>query len=68
VNINSVPFGVPYVDGQRIGRETPVAGHQVTVGRHRVSVYFPQQERRISRTIHIEPNETEGVTIRLSGE
>lgn len=68
LNIMSRPFGIPYVDGRQIAPETPVAGHRLTTGRHRVSVYFPQQGRRVNRTVMIEANETTGVNINLSEE
>jgi len=65
LNINSRPYGVPFVDGARVGAETPVARLKLVAGRHRVKVFFPQEKRHVTRHVRIRVGETAGVVIRL---
>lgn len=66
LNINSRPYGVPFVDGDRVGPETPVARLKVAAGRHRVKVFFPQEKRHRERTVRVRAGETTGVVIDLT--
>jgi hypothetical protein len=41
VNVNAIPWGEIWIDGQRVG-ETPIGNHLLTVGEHRVEVRHPE--------------------------
>jgi hypothetical protein len=68
LNVNSRPFGIPFVDGRQIGAETPVANHPIAPGRHTVKVQFPQNGQVRERTVEVEAGETTGVTIVMESQ
>jgi hypothetical protein len=68
LNINSRPFGIPYVDGHQIGSETPVANYPVAAGRHLVKVQFPQNGQVQQREVDVAAGEPTGVTIVMQSQ
>jgi serine/threonine protein kinase len=68
LNINSRPFGIPYVDGRQIGSETPVANYPVAPGRHLVRVQFPQNGQVQERQVEVVAGEPTGVTIVMQSQ
>lgn len=68
LNINSRPFGIPYVDGRQIGSETPVANYPVSPGRHVVKVQFPQNGQVQERQVEVVAGESTGVTFVMQSQ
>jgi hypothetical protein len=66
LNVHSRPFGVPYVDGVQVARETPIAKLRLTAGQHEVKIYFPQEERYQTRSVRVHAGKTTGVVVVLA--
>jgi len=49
------PWAVVRVDGQELGN-TPQRGIRLTVGRHRVDLFNPELDRRLTETVEIKAN------------
>lgn len=52
LSVNSEPWSTVFVDGERV-RETPLVGHRLTVGRHRVRLVNPVRKLETTRVVTV---------------
>ena len=62
VSINARPWGEVHVDGRKVADQTPLLGHKLKPGKHRVRIYFVTlQKMSEERTITVAPGKTQTV-------
>ncbi len=65
LSVQAVPFGQVWVDGRMVAQETPLIGHRLSAGSHRVKVYFVNlRQFSDERSVRIEADGNRTVTFR----
>ena len=45
VTVSATPWGVVYIDGKRVAKETPLYRHALPAGRHEIRVFFKEAKK-----------------------
>ncbi len=64
LSVNSEPWSVVRVDGKKVGN-TPLVGHRLRVGRHRISLHNPGTGQRYSGTVTIKKGKERRLSVTL---
>ena len=65
VSVQAVPYGQVWIDGRMVSPETPLIGHELSAGVHRVKVYFVSlRSFSDERSVRIEPGQNRTITFR----
>ena len=65
ISVQAVPYGQVWIDGRMVSPETPLIGHDLSAGVHRVKVYFVSlRSFSDERSVRIEAGQNRTVTFR----
>ena len=65
LSVQAVPYGQVWIDGRMVSPETPLIGHELSAGVHRVKVYFVgMRSFSDERSVRIEAGQNRTVTFR----
>jgi hypothetical protein len=58
LTVSSVPWGVPYIDGKPVAKQTPLYRLPVATGPHRVAVLLAAKQMSTAQQVTVRPGET----------